>query len=291
MNIAIKPLVFLAAALVLAPALSLSLFLRSAHAEGRPFLAMFIEPTADGYALIPPDRTAPWQAPNLPAGEEFALNITATGFHVGDLPDIGKNDVVFQAIVRTDITTDKRLGDQGAISYSDGFRISDDMPVGGYTSRRLVSAVPLEDQLELTLKLHELDGAARKKYNDLGALLVLIEDSPSGASVISAPAGNIYLQLAMEVFNLVYGEMSKNDTILENPLTMERAPGAGVLPLRPGQWVFMEEAPKSAYKIDPQSDLTFDGRALSLTDPDSKQKMPTHIILSLDITPQPIPAR
>lgn len=257
-------------------------------AESRPVSAFFIEKEAAGYKLLPPSQLSPWEVPQMEDGQTLMMSLVATSLYVGDLPDIAKNDVIFQVLLKSDTTTAERLGDDGWVSFSDGFDIWDDNLVGGYNARRLISGVPVDEKVDLLVKVHELDGSAKKKYKELGDLLFLVEDNPSGTSLTSAPSGNLYVQLAMEVFNLVYGEMSENDIIIENSFAMDIAPATGVVPLRPGQWLFVEQAKKEDYKINPIDDLVFDGMQMALSEDLSGKKMPTHAVLSIDLVVAPI---
>ena len=218
-------------------------------------------------------------------GYERTLNIIASHFHVGYLKDwLNDNEVYLKIGLSTDLTKSKRLGENGLIEFSAGFKAKDDSAVNNFYARDLLRSVPFDKEAELHLQLAELDGEAARQLNSVEDSLANIIDSAK--SLANLDMGNPYVQLGMAFYDLVDAKMKKNDVVWKENISMRTEGLPGLPVLKAGQWVIMSKSDKSRYQIEPETHVIFSKGMLSLKDSvkDEGKEMPTYIIVTVEVS-------
>ncbi|QIE46453.1 hypothetical protein G5B38_13490 [Pseudohalocynthiibacter aestuariivivens] len=145
---------------------------------------------------------------NLENGSERVLDIYATEFYIGDLPDLWLNDVALSLSASTDVTQSASLGENGEIGMTIVLREKDDTRVEGYQGRALIRKLPFKSEIQLTVSLTELDGASKKNI-EMAKNLIVSQTGSDTKSLIDLDLGNSYVKLAMAVYNIIDEEKRK----------------------------------------------------------------------------------
>ncbi|UXX85025.1 hypothetical protein [Roseovarius pelagicus] len=228
---------------------------------------------------------------NLENGSERVLDIYATEFYIGDLPDLWLNDVALSLSASTDVTQSASLGENGEIGMTIVLREKDDTRVEGYQGRALIRKLPFKSEIQLTVSLTELDGASKKNI-EMAKNLIVSQTGSDTKSLIDLDLGNSYVKLAMAVYNIIDEEKKKDDEIWNSPFTFLTNPPEGLMPLRSGEWLLIStDNKKKRYNLDVPRDVTYVDRKLKLADEavTNKKRMPTYLILSVVSGIQAIP--
>lgn len=276
-----KKLIWIAAAALLAaPAtaepMSVWTFLASKKADNSYELSRFEDAAA--VAL-----------PTAATGEDVTANLILKRAYIGDLPDIGTNDVMLKVGLSSDIAKARNLGDSGLVEFATTTRAPDDTTLASLTDRSIIEGMPFDEEIDLRIYLYELDGDARKENDKIKDLVGILE-TETGAALMDLGSGNPAVQLGMALFSLVDSELKKSDPVFNSLSRMSTDPGPAVKRFVPGIYVLiLENSRKPSYLIDPVSDVEFDGQRLRLKPSADGKKMPTHLIISVDWKAKPKP--
>lgn len=253
-----------------------------------------IERQGDGsYSFVEPQNMVPDKFDLLQTGTERVLDVYATEFYVGDLPDLFKNDVSLTVSASTDVTKKERLGDKGLLSLTIPMKIADDTRADGFIGRSLLRNIPFKADLTFSVALIELDGESKDKVEAFQKI-ILSEKDDENDTLIDLDFGSPYVRLAMAIFDGIKEQKQRSDEIWNNSMSFNISPPIGLMPLKQGEWLLVtRDARKAPYRVDVPSEVVYDGDTLSLTD-DAKaagKKMPTHLILSVNLGVRSTPAR
>lgn len=210
------------------------------------------------------------------------VDIYLTAFYAHNLPDWGKfNEALLKFNVK--YFPVEQPDEKEEAEFSLDFRVKDATAPGGFLHRRIFKDVKIDDELELKLKLDEID-----KKADIGNLTAIVTKT-SIAEHLNLSAAKEYVKLGTDIYNAVADLALKDDPLWDevSVVLQRNYSSGGAAALKQGKFAVIATSDTKGNNIrywnDAYENVTSKGKHLYVDIDGKKSRLKSnYLIFELD---------